>query len=171
MTSFAVDVYQNEFLPVDGIEVNAIVTVTATGDGPHGGADGDERGGARGRAPAAEIVIVDTSGSMQVPRTKINAARDAASAAIDCIRDGVQFAVIAGTDTARVVYPRGAFLATADATTREQATWAASRLQADGGTAIGTWLALARELFATVPGRTCHAILLTDGENEHETAE
>ena len=171
MTSFAVDLYQNEFLPVDGTEVNGIVTVTAMGGGPGGSADGHERGGAHGRAPAAEIVIVDTSGSMHVPRTKINAARDATSAAIDCIRDGVEFAVIAGTDTARVVYPRGAFLATADATTREQATWAASRLQADGGTAIGKWLTLARELFGTVPGRTCHAILLTDGENEHETAE
>jgi hypothetical protein len=52
-----------------------------------------------------------------------------------------------------------------------QAHWAAARLQADGGTAIGTWLDLARSLFETVPGRTCHAVLLTDGANEHETPE
>jgi von Willebrand factor type A C-terminal domain/von Willebrand factor type A domain len=163
MTRFAAEVYQNEYLPADGSEVNAIVTVTASGD------DGD--GGAAGQPAAAEIVIVDTSGSMSVPKLKLNAARDATTAAIDCIRDGVAFAVIAGTDTARVVYPGEAFLATASATTREQAAWAASRLRAQGGTAIGSWLTLARELFETVPGRVCHAILLTDGENEHETAE
>ena len=29
MRSFAVEAYQNEFLPVDGSEVNAVVTVTA----------------------------------------------------------------------------------------------------------------------------------------------
>ena len=31
--------------------------------------------------------------------------------------------------------------------------------------------ALAGELFGAAPGRICHAILLTDGENQHETPE
>jgi hypothetical protein len=43
-------------------------------------------------------------------------------------------------------------------------------LKASGGTAMGSWLKLAGKLFASAPGRTCHAILLTDGENQHETA-
>jgi hypothetical protein len=159
MAGFTADIYQNEYLPLDGSEVNAIVTVSATGGGP-----------GTGQPPAAEIVIVDTSGSMDVPKVKINSARDATSAAIDSIRDGVAFAVIAGTDSARVVYPGDGSLAIASAQTREQAHWAASRLKAGGGTAIGTWLTLARELFDSVPGRVCHAILLTDGANEHETA-
>ena len=99
MSTFTADVHQNEYLPVDGSEVNAIVTVTSVG------------GGEPAQQPeAAEIVIVDTSESMDVPRTKMRAAREATSAAIDCIRDGVIFAVISGTNNARVIYPPGARL-------------------------------------------------------------
>ena len=36
---------------------------------------------------------------------------------------------------------------------------------------MGSWLRLAGGLFGAAPGRMCHAILLTDGENEHETAD
>jgi len=160
MSDFTADVYQNEYLPPDGSEVNAIVTVAS------------QSGGAAGAQPdAAEIVIVDTSGSMGVPRAKISAAREATSAAIDSIRDGVAFAVIAGTDKARPVYPTDLSLATASGRTRGEAKQAVSKLKAGGGTAIGSWLTLARRLFETASGRVCHAILLTDGENEHETPE
>ena len=55
--------------------------------------------------------------------------------------------------------------------TRSEAKRALRWLKAAGGTAIGSWLTLAATLFATVPGRSCHAILLTDGENQHETDE
>ena len=42
----------------------------------------------------------------------------------------------------------------------------------DGGTAMGTWLRLATQVFAAVPGLAQkHAILLTDGINQHETPE
>jgi VWA domain-containing protein len=159
MSSFAVDVYQNEYLPVDGAEVNAVVTVTSSG-------------GDGAQAPeAAEIVIVDTSGSMDVPRVKMKAAREATSVAIDCIRDGVLFGVIAGTNAGRIVYPTGGSLLPASERTRAEAKRAVARLQAGGGTAIGSWLMLARTMFESATGRVCHAILLTDGENRHETAE
>jgi hypothetical protein len=36
---------------------------------------------------------------------------------------------------------------------------------------MGSWLRLAGGLFGTAPDRMCHAILLTDGENQHETPE
>jgi hypothetical protein len=36
---------------------------------------------------------------------------------------------------------------------------------------MGSWLRLAGELFRTAPERNCHAILLTDGQNQHETPE
>jgi hypothetical protein len=160
MSTFTADCYQNEYLPLGGTEVNAIVTVAS-----------DATATAAAQRDAAEIVIVDTSGSMDVPRKKIEAAREATSVAIDCIRDGVMFGVIAGTDVARPVYPTGGSLAPASEDTRAEAKRALRRLKADGGTAIGSWLTLAGELFATVPGRTCHAILLTDGENQHETPE
>ena len=42
---------------------------------------------------------------------------------------------------------------------------------AQGGTAIGQWLALARQIFAGYPAQLRHAILLTDGKNQHETPE
>jgi hypothetical protein len=36
---------------------------------------------------------------------------------------------------------------------------------------MGTWLTLARQMFETTPGRICHAILLTDGQNQSETTQ
>jgi hypothetical protein len=163
MSSFTAEVHQNEYLPLDGSEVHAIVTVSSAGSAGFAGTGG--------QPDAAEIVIVDTSGSMYVPRTKIDAAREATAVAIDCIRDGVAFGVIAGTDLARVVYPDDGVLVPASDATRAEAKRAASKLRARGGTAIGSWLTLARELFGSVPGRVCHAILLTDGENQRESPE
>jgi hypothetical protein len=160
MSTFTVEAYQNEYLPLGGSEVNAIVTVTS-----------EASVGSSPLPEAAEIVIVDTSGSMRSPAGKIQAARQAKGVAIDCIRDGVAFAVIAGTDLATTVYPPGGGLVLASEATRSAAKKAAKRLTAAGGTAIGSWLTRAGELFATAPGRICHAILLTDGENQHETAE
>jgi hypothetical protein len=45
------------------------------------------------------------------------------------------------------------------------------KLKARGGTAIGGWLSLAHEVFADHPDCISHAILLTDGENQNESAE
>ena len=44
-------------------------------------------------------------------------------------------------------------------------------LRPNGGTAIGTWLAHVREIAGHHPGVLTHAILLTDGKDEHETPE
>ena len=160
MTRFTADIYQNEFLPGGGAEVNAVLTVTSTSDGVTAQS-----------VEAAEIVIVDTSGSMDVPHSKIRAAREATSVAIDAIRDGVTFAVIAGTHEAQLVYPETKTLVAASDATRDAAKRAVASLKPDGGTAIGSWLTLAGWLFGSNPGRSCHAILLTDGENQHETPE
>jgi hypothetical protein len=116
-------------------------------------------------------VIVDTSGSMGTPFRKLKAAREATAVAIDCIRDGVMFGVIAGSDHARRVYPGAGGLAIAGEKTRADAEQAVKRLEAGGGTAIGSWLKLAGDLFRATPDRICHAILLTDGQNQHETSD
>ncbi len=159
MTTFTAETYQNEYLPAGGGEVNAVVTVTAADAAPTAAA-----------TRAAEIIILDVSGSMGVPRAKLKDATRATAVAIDCIRDGVMFGVIAGNETARVVYPQeGGGLLPASAQTREDAKQAVAQLEATGGTAIGSWLALANELLAATPEAICHAILLTDGRNEHET--
>ena len=86
---------------------------------------------------------------------RISAARRAAAEAIAQLRDGVAFAVIAGTATAEQVYPTTG-TATATGRTRAEATAEVQRLRADGATAIGTWLTLAGQIAdrtARSPGR------------------
>jgi hypothetical protein len=162
---FRVDVYQNEYLAGGAREVNAIVTVTSTGGGTTGG-------GLPGRGTGAAVVImVDCSGSMDYPPTKMRGAREATAAAVDTLRDGVCFAVVAGTHVAKEVYPANGGLAVADAETRSRAKHALSSLSAGGGTAVGTWLRLADRLLSTADVPIRHAVLLTDGRNEHESPE
>ncbi|MGP3923026.1 vWA domain-containing protein [Streptomyces sp. 8N616] len=175
---FSAEVYQNAYLPEGGREVNAIVTVTATGGGTTGGMPLTSRTYSRDTGPGAAVVImVDCSGSMDYPPTKLRNARDATAAAIDALRDGVAFAVVSGTHRASEVYPGRGRLATADADTRAQARQALRKLSAGGGTAIGTWLRLADRLLATADASSPqqevirHGILLTDGRNEHESPE
>ncbi|MER8185369.1 VWA domain-containing protein [Kitasatospora sp. NPDC094015] len=162
---FDVEIFQNEYLAEGAREVNAIVTVTATGGGTSGG-----RPLSPGDGPAAGVVImVDCSGSMQYPAAKAKNAREATAAAIDTLRDGVAFAVVAGTHEATEVYPADGGLAVAGDATRQAAKQALRKLTPAGGTAIGTWLTKAQALFDTRSDLAIrHAILLTDGRNEHE---
>ncbi|MGW0417363.1 vWA domain-containing protein [Streptomyces sp. NPDC003015] len=169
---FAMDVYQNEYLPEGGREVNAIVTVTSTGGGTIGSAVAAAHLWSAQQGPSAAVaVMVDCSGSMDYPPTKMRNARDATAAAIDTLRDGVHFAVIGGTHVAKEIYPGNGRLAVADATTRDQAKQALRKLSAGGGTAIGTWLRLADRLLSSAGVAIRHGILLTDGRNEHESPE
>ena len=160
MTDFRADVYQNEFMPEGSTDVNAIVTIAATG-----------AGGAAARVAsgtsAAEVIVIDCSGSME--GVKLREAKRATSAAIDAIDDGVLFAVVAGSDGATVLYPRSGALAVATGASRSEAKESVATLSARGGTHIGTWLSTAQTLFAQAPGALAHAILLTDGRIEGET--
>lgn len=161
MAEFSASVYQNEFLPDGGTDVHAIVTVSCTGAGA---------AGQSGSGDAGEIIIVDTSGSMGADG--IRAATYAAQTALDQILDGVWFAVISGNDRAQLAFPPSPepVMVKMDQFTRQSAKDAVARFYADGGTAMGTWLRLAARVFATVPSLSQkHAILLTDGENQHET--
>ncbi|MCX4693308.1 VWA domain-containing protein [Streptomyces sp. NBC_01408] len=158
---FSVEVYQNEFLPEGGRDVHAIVTVTSTG-----GATATRAVAAQGSA--AVVIMVDCSGSMEYPPDKMRGAREATAAAVDTLRDGTSFAVIAGTHVAKEVYPGQGRLAVADPATRAQAKEALRGLTSGGGTAIGTWLRLADGLLRQSPATIRHGILLTDGRNEHE---
>ena len=162
MSDFTVDISQNEYLPEGGQDVNAIITVTSPDTGIEAPA---------GNAGGAEIIIIDCSGSMRSPRTKIEQARAATAAAVDVIRDGVAFAVVAGTEKAVPIFPLDYGLAVADDQTRYLAKQAVSGVLPRGGTAIGQWLRLANTMFSTHPAALRHAILLTDGQNAHETPE
>ncbi len=163
MAEFTAAVYQNEFLPDGGTDVNAIVTISCSGAGT---------AGQTGSGSAGEIIIVDTSGSMG-PQT-MAAAKEAAQVALAEVVDGTWFAVIAGSDRAMLAYPRvssGPGMVRMDSSSREEAQDAVRRLVGSGGTAISTWLDLAGEIFRSVPevGQK-HAILLTDGENREAVA-
>lgn len=160
---FTAETYQNEYLAAGADTVDAVVTVEAAGDEQAAGA-----AAVRGGADRAEVIIFDTSGSMGTAR-KLEAAKEAAAAAVDSLDDGVSFAVIAGDHQARLVWPvDGRSFATATPADREGAKAAIAAAQAAGGTAIGTWLDLARTLFASTTASARHAILLTDGRNEHQ---
>jgi von Willebrand factor type A C-terminal domain/von Willebrand factor type A domain len=160
--AFQAEVYQNEYLPDGARVVDAVITITAGGSGgPPPVADG---------VPPAQVIMIDTSGSMAYPATKLSQAKKATAAAIDTLLDGAPFAVVAGSMQARMVYPYAETMVPASADSRAAAKAAVAKLQADGGTAIGTWLRLANRLFAEQPGEVKHAILLTDGRNQHETA-
>ena len=164
LPGFHVDIDQNPYLPAGGREVSAIVTVTADATGEGAAAVAPDVG-------SAEIVIIDCSGSMDYPPDKLAEARAATAAAVDVIRDGTWFAIVAGTSTAWPVYPADGSMAVAGERTRAEAKSALRRLRASGGTAIGQWLRLANQVFQGSPATLRHAILLTDGKNQHETAE
>jgi von Willebrand factor type A C-terminal domain/von Willebrand factor type A domain len=166
-SGFTVDVDQNQYLPEGGRDVSAIVTVTSAADAT--GFSGTGQAG--GQTGSAEIIIIDCSGSMEYPHTKIAEARAATAAAVDVIRDGTWFAVIAGTNQAWPVFPPDGSMAIADAASRAAARQAVAGLRAGGGTAIGQWLGLARKTFVAYPAQLRHAILLTDGKNQHESPE
>ncbi len=162
--NFSASTYQNEFLPSDATEVHAVVTVTAT-NGEATAATSPEK---------AVVLIVDTSGSMGQPSTKIRAARQALAASVEELPDGTWFAVISGSHEAMCVYPptyatgEPPSLVRADAMSRAEAGAVARQLRPEGGTAIGTWLDMARDVFAGHPEAIKLAYLLTDGRNESE---
>ena len=159
---FTLKVDQNMYLAEGARDINAIVTVTMAGAAAAPPADATD---------AAEIIIIDCSGSMGSPRSKISDARAATSSAVDVVRDGVAFAVIAGTHKAAAIFPEDGSLAVASAQARVAANKAVARVRPGGGTAIGAWLRLAHRMFTSHPARLRHAILLTDGKDEHESAE
>jgi von Willebrand factor type A C-terminal domain/von Willebrand factor type A domain len=156
LPGFTVDIDHNPYLPAGGRDVSAVVTVTAeASDTP------PEPGAAGG---SAEIIIVDCSGSMGSKRKLVQACA-ATVAALDVISDGVWFAIIAGSDGGRPVYPKDGTMAVAGERTREEAKDAVSKLRVLGGTAMSTWLRLAHQMFQPCPATLRHAILLTDGQN------
>ncbi|MEO5724842.1 MAG: VWA domain-containing protein [Ilumatobacteraceae bacterium] len=159
MPEFKAEVFQNEYLSEGATDAHAVVSVSCTGAGT---------AGQTGSGDAAEVIIVDTSGSMDMPPTKIAAARRAAKAGVQEIVDGTWFAVISGHSVAQMVYPPHPGMAQMTAVTRDEALTAVAKLRSGGATAIGAWIAAATELFSQTPSGQHHAILLTDGKIEGE---
>ncbi|GAA1753970.1 VWA domain-containing protein [Streptomonospora arabica] len=145
-------------LPPGCADVHAVVHITCRAPAPDAV-----------RAPAAEVVVVDTSDSMR--GAKLAAAKRAVCAAVDELREGAAFAVVAGSATARTVYPGPGRLAAASARTRAEAHAAVGALTAGGDARIGTWLRTAGDLFAPLAAGTLkHAVLLTGGRDGADPA-
>jgi von Willebrand factor type A domain/von Willebrand factor type A C-terminal domain len=157
--SFDIACFQNEFLAWGASDVNAIITVSASG--------GETVQSDPLPASSAVVMLVDVSGSMK--GEKIHQARIATMEAINCLDDGARFAVVAGSNLPDRIYPRSG-LAVASPQTRDEARTEVKGLRAEGGTRIGTWLRAATELLVSERG-VRQAILLTDGKNENETPE
>ena len=155
MATWKAEVFENEYLAADATDVHAIVSIECSDAGTAG------QSGA-----AAELIVIDTSGSMASPHAKIVAAREAAAAAVDAITDDTYFAVIAGNQAARHVYPYRSGMVLAGEQSRGDAKEAVRHLDTQGGTAIGSWLQAAIAVFGSVEAAQCHAILLTDGRDE-----
>jgi hypothetical protein len=161
MADFTIECFQNEYLPAGSTQMHAVIGVTATGSA-------SPPGGTQNSSPErTEIIILDTSGSMQGER--LAATKAATSSLIDCLPDGVRFAIVTGTSTATVAFPPAPPLAVSTTETRDLAKKALKKLDANGGTAMSTWIELATHLVRDEPGQH-HAILLTDGKNEHDQA-
>ncbi|MEV7191021.1 vWA domain-containing protein [Streptomyces sp. NPDC093510] len=149
----------------------AVLTVTVRRPGA-----AHPRAAATVRDPAAgprlaEVLLIDHSSSMVMPPSRLAAARAAAVSALARLPDGSLFALVAGGDRAAMIYPRRPGLAVAHAESRAAAEAALYDCTPGGGTAMGTWLERARQLFRELPapdagGCVRHALLLTDGKNE-----
>jgi von Willebrand factor type A domain len=177
---FTVRVDQNMYLAVGARIVDAIVQVSAVGSEPEPEPEPvpvpvpvpvpePDRGGPGAGPVAAQIVIIDVSGSMAGSR--LMQARKAAAAAVDALREGTYFAVVAGESFARGVYPADVALARASGATRAAAKTALRDVRAGGGTTMSTWLDYAGTVLADCPATIRHVILLTDGQNMESAAD
>jgi hypothetical protein len=160
ISGILVDVDHNPYLAEGSGTVDAIVSITA-GDDVAAGAT----------TTRVEAIIIDCSTSMQSPIDKFDAAKHATAAAIDELVDGTYFTIVAGTEKAAAVYPDDGWPTPASSATKAAAKRAVDALRPHGGTAMGTWLAHVRGIVVAHPGALIHAILLTDGKDEHETPE
>jgi hypothetical protein len=165
ISGISVDVDHNPYLAEGTGTVDAIVSIAAGSD------VAASASGLAAPADRVEAIIIDCSTSMLSPVAKFDAAKRATAAAIDELVDGTYFTIIAGTEKASFVYPTEGWPTQASAATRAAATRAVDGLRPGGGTAMGTWLAHVRGIVVQHPGAIIHAILLTDGKDEHETPE
>ncbi len=158
---FSIEIDATSAVAFDADRVEALITVAAYSTGI-----------AASAARTAEVLIMDRSRSM-MSQNKIDEARRAACAAIDTLPDGSLLGIVGGSTGAERVFPPAGRLVPVDAATRTAAKRQVMSLWPEGGTRIGRWLVAAAELFATGPasGIVRHAVLYSDGKNEHESRE
>ncbi|OIV37136.1 hypothetical protein BIV57_12460 [Mangrovactinospora gilvigrisea] len=121
--------------------------------------------------PRAEVIVLDVTEAMAAQPGWPDALRSGARAALGTLRPGTAFALVAGTDEARVLYPEPAKeadapprLAVADETTLAEAAAAIEAVpigSGAGGARLGGWVDLAGRLLAEHPNPLRHALLVS----------
>jgi hypothetical protein len=159
ISGISVDVDHNRYLAEGAGTLDAIISIAA----------GSDIATTVEPPQRVEAIIIDCSSSMLTPVDKFEAAKRAATAAVNELLDGTFFTIVAGTNKARPVYPADGSPTQANAATRAAAARAFDGLRPEGGTAMGTWLAHVRGIAGQHPQAITHAILLTDGKDEHAT--
>ncbi|MFB7176310.1 protein kinase [Streptomyces sp. NPDC056257] len=157
---FTMEAHHDELLRPGATEVGPIVTVTSAGAAP------DETAAA---APRALVFLLGLS--EELPEADFRAVRTAVGSAVDGLDEGVSFAVVAGSDHARMLYPDTMRLVRANAETKAEARAALAGLEPIGAAAFGRWLRLADRLLAAHGDAVRAAILLMDLTSTAESAE
>ncbi|SDC99375.1 vWA domain-containing protein [Glycomyces harbinensis] len=153
-TAFDLTVGYNGWLAAGDTRLDAAVAITSETDG-------------NSTAEVAEIIVIDRSGSMY--GDKFTEAKRAAKAAVDVLRDGAYFSVVAGATEAVPQYPLDGTLAQADDRTRAGARAAIDAMNGGSSTSIGAWLRCAADILATRPAAIGQVLLLTDGQVTQNT--
>ena len=149
---FNAEVFQNPYLSQGATQVNAIMTITTSGDD-----------GVSMVAPTNQRlfgIICDTSGSMG--GAKMIAAKDAIVKIINLLPNDATFFVVTGSSRAKLLVP----LVNAVPENKLRAITQVKEIIAGGGTLMSTWLHTALGEFSKMPQAICQALLLTDGQND-----
>ncbi|WP_441248099.1 protein kinase domain-containing protein [Kitasatospora sp. McL0602] len=159
-SGIGVEVFQDQYLTPDATVAHAILTVL--------GAEADSHNLAAA-APRSLVFLVGLSDGL--PEADFEAVRQCVVEAVDSLDEGVAFAVVAGSEYARMLYPDTMRLVRASAATKAEAQAALTGLAPVSAAAFGRWIRLADRLFAAHPDTVRTSILLTDLEATAETTE
>jgi uncharacterized protein YegL len=149
---FTAEVFQNPYLNQGATQVNAIMTITTSGDG-----------GVSVATPKSQRlfgIICDISGSMG--GAKILAAKEAIVQIINLLPTDAAFFIVTGSSRAKLLVP----LVNAIPENKQRAIAQVREISANGGTVISSWLNTALGEFNKMPFAICQALLLTDGQND-----
>jgi uncharacterized protein YegL len=149
---FTAEVFQNPYLNQGATQVNAIMTITTSGDG-----------GVSIATPKSQRlfgIICDISGSMG--GAKILAAKEAIVQIINLLPTDAAFFIVTGSSRAKLLVP----LVNAIPENKQRAIAQVREISANGGTVISSWLNTALGEFNKMPFAICQALLLTDGQND-----
>jgi uncharacterized protein YegL len=148
---FTAEVFQNPYLSQGATQVNAIMTITTSGEGATVAASMGQR---------LFGIICDTSGSMG--GAKMIAAKEAIVKIINLLPTDAAFFVVTGSSRAKLLVP----LVNAVPENKMRAIAQVKEIAAGGGTLMSTWLQTALGEFTKMPQAICQALLLTDGQND-----